>query len=97
MPSTGNGNGSGANDGNSRIAPSPKTSLESSRSTPSTISLVPNWAGLSPEAAWAVTHIGWPLSYGASTREVAGHLAVTVSWVELQLERLRAELVRLAD
>lgn len=53
-------------------------------------------AGSLAEGAWATVNIGWPLSSGASMKELSAQLGESQKWLEAQLERLQRELVRLS-
>jgi hypothetical protein len=92
--STGRDNGSAGRNGNSTTESTSASVLSLSAST--TMSLVPNWQGLSAEGAWATVNIGWPLSSGASMKELSAQLGESQKWLEAQLERLQRELVRLS-
>jgi hypothetical protein len=61
------------------------------------MSITVAWEGLSAEGAWRVTNLGLPISYGLSVRELAVQLGEPAKWIDVQLELLRAQLVRLAD
>jgi hypothetical protein len=56
-----------------------------------------DWSRISPEAAWVVTHLAFPMSCGLSKREVAGQVGEKPGWVTKQLDELRAELDRIED
>jgi hypothetical protein len=70
-------------------------SQRSSASTPTIPSTV-DWAKLSDEAAWIVTHLLLPLRCGLSRPEVAGQVGETSGWVTKRLKELRVELEQLA-
>jgi hypothetical protein len=55
----------------------------------STLPATVAWERLSPEAAWIMVNIAFPMSCGLSTREVAGHVGETVTWVNGRLDELR--------
>jgi hypothetical protein len=55
-----------------------------------------DWSNLSPEGAWTVTNLAWPMSCGFSKREVAVRVGEKTSWVTRQLDALEAELLRLS-
>jgi DNA-directed RNA polymerase specialized sigma24 family protein len=67
-----------------------------SRSSASTIPSTIDWDRLSPEAAWTVTHLAFPMSCGLSMLELAGQVGETTGWVTKRLKALRAELERLS-
>ena len=38
------------------------------------MSLTPNWSSLTDESAWTLVNVAWPMSSGASVKELAGRL-----------------------
>ncbi len=55
-----------------------------------------DWTTLSPEAAWTLVEIAYPISCGLSEYEAARRLGTKTKWVRARLAELADELERLS-